>query len=1102
MPRLNKVNQYTLSTALVLIWGLLAQTATANHKQLEFFENKGQWEKQVLYKAETGGGAWFIERSCFTFLLLDVDKIKSMHGNSESKSRPGKDIDLLRCHALRYHWIDADQSVSYKTEAKTNYYKNYFIGDNPTKWASDVYGFSNVIAQSMYPGIDVHYYSQGSLPKYDVVLHPGASLNKVALRIEGAQSLKLSQGRLLIETSLGQLREEAPFAWQNRGDEQIVVPCKFKLRGNELSFDLPEGYDSSLTLFIDPILVFSTFTGSGSDNWGFTAATDDSGNAYAGGNVQGTAYPVTLGAFDVSFAGNRDISISKFNNTGSQLIYSTYLGGSGMENPSSMIVNAQGELIVMGSTSSSDYPTTSGAFDVSFNGGDSVLVIGGILYGAGADLVVTHFSANGTSLIGSTFFGGSRNDGVNLSKHNTGKRLVYNYGDEFRGEVNLDAQGNIFIASSTFSTDIPITGYNSGFNIGQDAIVAKFNPGLSQLIWSARIGGLLDDAALGIIIGKSGIPGDLTDRIYITGGTGGNPNFFAINNFPTTAGAYLTQEQGAIDGFVCRLSANGLTLEASTFIGTSAYDQSFFIQQDSSANIYIMGQTMGNYPKTPGKLSTSNAGQFVHKLSPNLNSSIYSFVLGTAQNRPNFVPTAFLVNECNLIFLSGWGGNTGGNIYSFNVDGGNISGLPIPNATQATTDNRDFYLCIIDRDATQVLFGTYLGGNQGTGVGSGEHVDGGTSRFDKKGSVYQAVCAGCGGNSSFPTTSGVWSNINGSMNCNQVVFKYDLSFLDARFNIPGLVNNPPALPEGCQPLSLNFQNVSVSGTEFFWNFGDGDSSNAFNPTHVYTDTGIVTIRLIAKDPIVCQLYDTAERQIIVRPRPVPVVSPPLTICIGDTVQLNASGGTSYQWFPSLNINATNIPNPLVYPSSSTTYTVRVRNEFNCFADRSVPINITSDFELDVEANPLKAYVPFQAGFINNTIDGNNFIWQFHTGDSSILRNPVFDYNKAGRFPVIVTGFIPGSSCIDRDTLYVEGFDFLIPNVVTPNDDGENDTFKFEAQLSTFKIVIYNRWGRPVYRNERYDYSWAGQNEPSGAYYYHLVERERNLEFTGWIQLIK
>jgi gliding motility-associated-like protein len=1082
----------------------LCMPSFAGLRQLEFFENKGQWEKHILYKTETGSGAWFIEKNQFTFLLQDAAKIKRMH-HLDSIPK-GKDEyfhnDQLHCHALQYQWKNALQSPTPTVEGRTSYHRNYFIGNDPKRWASDVFGYTSVTLNNLYPGVDVQYYSQGPLPKYDVLIHPGASLSQVALTILGAESLRLSKGKLLIETSLGTLREEAPTAWQYHGDEQVAVACRFKLRGNELSFEVPNGYDSSLTLYIDPVLVFSTFTGSGADNWGFTAATDTLGNAYAGGNVAGTGYPLTLGAFDVSFSSLRDISITKFNATASQLIYSTYLGGIGMENPSSMIVNSAGELIVLATTSSIDFPTTIGAFDNSFNGGDSVDVIGGIRYGAGVDIVITHFSASGSSLIGSTYFGGSRNDGVNLSKHNTGKRLVYNYGDEFRGEVNLDSQGNIFIASSTFSSNIPITAYNTGFNIGQDALVAKFNSSLSQLIWSARIGGLLDDAAFGIIIGKSGIPGDLTDRIYITGGTGGNPNFFATNNFPTTAGAYIPTERGAIDGFVCRLSANGLTLEGSTFLGTPDYDQSFFIQQDSSWQIYVMGQTMGNYPKTPGKLTTSNAGQFVHSLNPALTASNYSFVLGTIQNRPNFVPTAFLVNECNLIYLSGWGGNVGGNTYSFNIDGGNITGLPLPNATQATTDNRDFYLCIIDRNATQVLFGTYLGGNQGTIGGSGEHVDGGTSRFDKKGSVYQAVCAGCGGFSSFPTTAGVWSNTNGALNCNQAVFKYDLSFLDARFNIPGVVGIPPAIPEGCQPLTINFENVSVSGTEFFWNFGDGDSSVSFNPTHTYTDTGIVTIRLIARDPIICQFYDTAFRQIRIRPTPQATVSLPVTLCIGDTVRLQASGGTSYQWSPSQNISAINIPNPLVYPTSSTIYMVRVRNEFNCFVDRTVPVFIRTDFELDISANPEKAYVPFQAQFINNTVDGDNFRWQFHTGDTSDLRSPSFIYNKSGKYPVIVTGFIPGSSCIDRDTIYVEGFDFLIPNVVTPNGDGENDTFKFEAQLSTFKIVIYNRWGRPVYRSDQYDYSWAGQNEPAGSYYYHLVERERELEFTGWIQLIK
>ncbi len=1072
--------------------------AAFESRSLDFFPNRGQWHANVLYKAELGSGALFLERRGFTLVEQDMAKVKAIHDQSLNyKSKDPYDYnDQLKHHALRFSWIGASEHAEHQGVGKTSYYRNFFQGKNSDKWAGGVYGSKSVEFKNLYPGIDLDFYSEGHLPKYDLIVQPGAFASIIAYTIEGAEKITLRKGKLQIQTSLGIITEEAPKAWQLRNDEKVDVPCMFVLEGNTVRFDFPLGYDQSKTLWIDPLLVFSTYTGSFADNWGFTAATDASLNAYAGGNVASTGYPVTVGAFQTSFGGSRDISISKFTDNGAILAYSTYLGGSNMENPSSIIVNSQGELIVMGSTSSADYPVTSNAFDTSFNGGPSVNVIGGIPYDAGVDLVISKFSADGTQLLGSTFFGGSGSDGVNLSKYTINnapgvRQLVYNYGDEFRGEVNLDLLGNIYVASSTMSADIPITAYNSN-TVTQDALVAKFNSDLSQLVWSARVGGLLDDAAYGIWV-------DAQQRVYFTGGTGGGNNLALVNNFPVTANAFRLLPGGRVDGYVSRLSSNGQFLEASTYLGTNVYDQCFFIQPDSIGEIFVMGQTEGNYPITPGLANSASSGQFVHKLSANLDSSRFSFVLGNSQNRPNFVPTAFLVNECNLLFMAGWGGNTGGSfVYPFVAGGGTLSGLPVPNATQSTTDNRDFYLTILSRDATQVLFGTFLGGFQG--LSSGEHVDGGTSRFDKSGSVFQAVCAGCGGNSSFPTTPGVWSQLNNATNCNQAIFRYDLSVLQSAFTIGNSLDGDP--PTGCAPLTVNFQNQSIGGTQYQWFFGDGGTSNVVNPTYTYPVAGDYTVTLVARDPIVCKFYDTARLTIRVLPLPQGSISRDTVICIGDSAQLIASGGNTYEWSPNINISDTSLNNPWVSPTSATTYTVKISNDGVCSTFRSVRVNVRSDIELNFNASPRQAYVPFEVDFINLTPDFVPFLWQFGTGDTSILREPKYTYREPGKYQVVLTGFPNNSSCIGRDTLIIEAFGFLIPNVVTPNGDGLNDTFAFEAQLSSFNLVLFNRWGREVYRKDRYDYSWNGDDVPGGVYFYYLYEIEREKEYTGWVQLIK
>ena len=187
---------------------------------------------------------------------------------------------------------------------------------------------------------------------------------------------------------------------------------------------------------------------------------------------------------------------------------------------------------------------------------------------------------------------------------------------------------------------------------------------------------------------------------------------------------------------------------------------------------------------------------------------------GTGGAFPDISPSAFLVNNCGNIFVSGWGGATG-------TQQGSTFGLPTtPNAEQLSTDGNDFHLLVLFKDAVSLLYATFFGGPI-----SNEHVDGGTSRFDKNGIVYQSVCGGCGGNSDYPTTPGVWSNTNNSSNCNNAVFKFDMSDIDAKLSV--LPQN-----EGCVPFNATFQNTSTGGLTYFWDYGDGTTSNRALPVGV------------------------------------------------------------------------------------------------------------------------------------------------------------------------------------------------------------------------------------------------------------------------------
>ena len=339
---------------------------------------------------------------------------------------------------------------------------------------------------------------------------------------------------------------------------------------NILSFDLPNGYDVSLPLIIDPLLVFSSYSGSTYDNWGNTATYDQRGNVYSGGTVRmlyGFNFPVSPGAFQEDLGGLWDIGILKFDSTGSRLLYGTYLGGSGTETPFSLIVNNKNELIVYGITGSNDYPITENAYSKVFLGGDSVTnALGnynsgnlGISYTTGSDFFIARISADGSQLLSSTFLGGSNNDGINNAP---GFPLSRNYGDEFRGEVNIDSEDNIYLAGNTSSIDFPIVGgFQTDYGGGtQDGIIVKLSPDLSNIIWSTFLGGSRADAAYGIKVSKDTLS-------FVTGGT-------MSVDFPVSPNAIKTGFGGDIDGFITSISAQGSSLINSTFLGTNDYDQS------------------------------------------------------------------------------------------------------------------------------------------------------------------------------------------------------------------------------------------------------------------------------------------------------------------------------------------------------------------------------------------------------------------------------------------------------------------------------------------------------------------------------------------------
>lgn len=830
-------------TLLLLIFPLFSAIyagSAAKTGDLQFVANNGQWQPNIRFSTALYGGTLFLENNSFTYNFSNgSDLAEFKHGgNPEDLAN-----FIYKTHAFRTTFQGANVNVQPQGESRFDNYYNFFQGNNPANWKGKVPAFGAVRYPELYPGTDLLVYSRSNSMKYDFIVQAGADINAIRLVYDGLDGMKVEDGNLILTTSINTIMELHPVAWQIIAGVKHPVLCNFILEDNVVSFSLPDGYNQNYDLTIDPAtLIFASYSGSTSDNWGYSATYDADGNLYGAGIAFANGYPITLGAFQTTWSAGAgsyvaDITISKFNPTGTTLIYSTYLGGTNEDLPYSLIVNNANELIVYGATGSNNFPITAGAYDASFNGGTAATVDFVLNFSNGSDAYITKFSEDGSSLIGSTYLGGTGNDALNTAV--TG----YNYGDHARGEVIVDADNNICIASCTYSTNLPTTvgAFQASLGGQQDGFVARLNSNLTNLQWSSYIGGSGDDGAYSIK--------QMNGPDYvICGGT-------SSNNFPTSVGALNeTYQGGSTDGFVTIISNTANTIVNSTYIGTNAYDQTFLIEVDDANAIFITGQTRGAYPVVGAVYEQPGSSQYITKLDSTLSTINFSTVFGSGTSQVNISPTAFLVDNCQNIYVCGWGGAVN---QGFNFETGSVSGMEVtPDAFQSTTDGSDFYLVVFSPNMESLLYATYFGGPI-----SDEHVDGGTSRFDKQGVVYHAVCAGCGGSDDFPTTEGVVSNTNNAPNCNLGVFKFALP---APSTIASFSADPTS---GCFPIDVSLDNNSTNAAGYIWDFGDGSTSTAENPSHTYATPGTYIVSLVAIVDGDCGENDTTFTTIEVYPYP-------------------------------------------------------------------------------------------------------------------------------------------------------------------------------------------------------------------------------------------
>jgi len=810
-----------------------------------FIRNEGQWENPALFLYSANHTQVFFENRGLRYFFDHPEDIQSYFDHQKNPHL--FKTKTIRRHAVFMEFINSG-AILPQGEEEQQTKLNFIQGNEPKYWKSNVRTYQIIRYKNLYTGVDLKIYPHIMGVKYDFIVQPKTDYQQIKWKYKGAEKVLLKNRQLHIKTSVNTLIDLAPFAYQWINGVRMEVACEFTLnKMGEIGFVLGD-YNPNFEIVIDPVLVISTYSGSSVDNFGHSATFDDEGNLYTAGIARNPTdfpngrYPVTIGAFQTTWGGGVgnwpqfgfpcDISISKYNNDGSNLIYATYLGGNRNEYPISIVADNQGNLFILGTTLSANYPTTFGAYQTTKS--DSF------------DIIVSKLSANGTQLLGSTYFGGNGIDGLNIAD-----TLRMNYADEFRGEIQLSPTGDVYIVSNTISTNLTGTSnaLQSSKNSLQDGIILKFNSSLSQLKAFTFLGQNKQDAIYSIDVYPN-------SSIIVAGGT--QSQGFNINPAHFKAG----YNGGISDAFVAIIDSNLSQLTNIRYWGSNTYDQAYFVKLDPQQRPVLMGQAFDSIFVSSGVYRNSNGSLFITKFTQQLNQVVFSTQIGNGAKNNALAPSAFMVDVCGKIYGSVWGGAVNFQSRFRQLQPGQFqsstSGLPVStNAFQTNTDNSDFYLFVLSENGDSLNYATFFGENNDP-----DHVDGGTSRFDKRGIVYQSVCASCSGGvfGSFPTTIGSYSPKNESPRCSNAGFKFDFrqgNVLTADFLIQPR--------NGCSDTTILFQNNSFGATKNYWYINNQLKDSTLNFIQTFNTPGQYQVKLVVTNAATCNAIDSIIKNIQIQP---------------------------------------------------------------------------------------------------------------------------------------------------------------------------------------------------------------------------------------------
>ncbi|MGH9703643.1 MAG: choice-of-anchor D domain-containing protein, partial [Candidatus Acidiferrales bacterium] len=586
-------------------------------RALNFEPNVGQTDPQVKFLSRGKGYSLFLTRDGAVLSLRKPTKGKSHSqlnaGDPPLSAKRESQIPAV----LRMNLIGADLAPQIAGLNPLPGKNNYFIGNDPSKWHSNVSTYSRVGYNNIYPGIDLVYYGNRGELEHDFIVKPGANPNSITLGFEGAEQLKLdAKGDLLVRTGGDEVSFHAPMIYQQSNGKKHAIAGRYIVKNErQVGFEVA-AYNTQEPLIIDPVLVYATYIGGSGDDFGTGIAVDSAGNAYVVGQTVSANFPTSATAFQKVLKSTVDnVFVSKVNTNGTALVYSTYIGGTGTDEGIGIAVDTAGSAYITGDTSSTDFPITATAFQKTI--GDT----------AAGDAFVTKLSADGSSLTYSSYLGGDSFD--------------------IGFDIAVDSTGNAYVAGQTYSGNFPLAGTpaQSVFGGKSEAFITKVNPGGTAKVYSTYWGGANgDEQARAIVVDTAG-------NAYIAGQT-------TSTNFPTTASPIqATYGGGAYDSIVCKLNSTGSAMLYSTYVGGNDLDQGRGIAIDSAGNAYVTGQTAStNFPIAGNAFQKTYGGGvadgFVYKVNPTGSALVFSgYFGGNAEDQGDH---GMAVDSSGNIYIAGF----------------------------------------------------------------------------------------------------------------------------------------------------------------------------------------------------------------------------------------------------------------------------------------------------------------------------------------------------------------------------------------------------------------------------------------------------------------